>query len=78
MRITRDELHRLVDEVPPEELEQVGEYLRHLVGHRRGSGQARPRRAFRFAGLGQAPPGTGGQAEEIARDELGGRGSTAE
>lgn len=78
MSITRDELHRLVDEVPPEELEQVSEYLRHLVDRRRGSGQARPRRMFRFAGLGQAPPDTGAQAKAIARDELGGRGSTGE
>ncbi|GAA0516672.1 hypothetical protein GCM10011581_46660 [Saccharopolyspora subtropica] len=77
MSVTRDELHRLVDEVPSDELEQVRDYLRHLVGRREDTAGPGPRRTFRFAGMGQGPSDLAARAKEIAREELG-RGGTSQ
>lgn len=67
MSSAREELHRLVDEVPAEELEHVGDYLRTVVERQR----QRPRQ-FRFAGMGEAPPNLGARAKDVSRNELGG------
>ncbi|GGJ01491.1 hypothetical protein GCM10011581_43360 [Saccharopolyspora subtropica] len=69
MSVTRDELHHLVDEVPSDELEQVRDYLRHLVGRREDVAQ--PRRHFRSMGAFSGPPDLAARAKDIVREELG-------
>jgi hypothetical protein len=69
MSVTRDELHRLLDEMDSEDLEQVGDYVRHLVGRRRSS-VVTPRRRFRTMGSFAAEPDYAERSKEIRRSAL--------
>jgi hypothetical protein len=69
---TRDDAHRLLDEVPDDQLDGVVELLR------RWSNAAQPptaRRQLSFVGAFEADPDLSVRTREILRRELGGEGS---
>jgi hypothetical protein len=70
MRVsTRDDIHRLVDEVPAEWLPSAGAFLRQLAG---GHRDAPARRHLSFVGTLDAEPDLAERSAEILREELGG------
>ncbi len=66
MTITRDELHRLVDEVPQDQLPNASSYLRELVHDHSHQ------RTFRSRGAFSGPTDLAARSKDIIRDELGG------
>jgi hypothetical protein len=70
---TREDVHRLVDEVASNRLDEALALLRQLVE----AEEQRPRRVFRSLGMGHAAPDLGARAKDIVRDELGGGKKTA-
>ncbi len=70
MGVTRDELHRLVDEVPQDELDNASVYLHRLAGDEESGAPAR--RTFRSLGAFSGPRGLAARSKDILREELGG------
>ena len=70
---TRQDVHRLVDEVASDRLDEALALLRQLVE----AEEQRPRRVFRSLGIGHAASDLGVRAKDIVRDELGGGKKTA-
>lgn len=65
---TREDVHRLVDEIAPDRLDDAAALLRHVADDSATEG---PRRQFGSLGAGRGPRDLGARAKEIARQELG-------
>lgn len=65
---TRDDVHRLVDEIAPDRLDDAATLLRQVAEE---SAPEQPRRTFGSLGAGRGPSDLGERAKEIARQELG-------
>ncbi|MGI8309926.1 hypothetical protein [Saccharopolyspora hattusasensis] len=72
MSITRDELHRLLDQIEPDELEQVGDYVRHLVERRKDLTEQR--RHLRSQGAFPAEPELSMELKDYRRVSESGEG----